>query len=318
LNVRGKNGSPVRKDVLRHARAGRTIPWRELYLSERPEPTRLSLLRSGIVELQPDVDPRSAIMRWMKERDNPWFARAFVNRVWASYFHVGIVDPPDDLNPANPPSNPELLGWLANGFVESNFDMKWLHRQIVSSHAYQRSWKPNDTNREDRRNFSRAIPRRIPAEVVYDALKQAVAGSDQLDEVRSDLTRRAIGHLSMRMAGTYAMQVFGKPDRAVNCDCERVNQPTLLQAVFLQNDPLVEQRLDQSEWIREIADSAAAGNKIDSSDLVRTAWLRALSRPPTREEMERAKKHLAGVDSLSEGVRDLLWALCNTKEFILN
>ena len=68
-----------------------------------------------------------------------------------------------------------LLGWLTAQFIEHNNDMKWLHRQIASSRAYQRSWKPNDTNREDRRNFSRAIPRRLPAEVVYDSVKQAVA-----------------------------------------------------------------------------------------------------------------------------------------------
>jgi len=318
LNIRGKNGSPIRKDLLKHAQEGRTIPWRELYISERSGPARLGLLRSGIVELGRNEDPRAAILKWMNQPANPWFARAFVNRVWASYFHIGIVDPPDDLSPANPPSNPKLLDWLTDGFVESSYDMKWLHRQIVSSHTYQRSWRPNDTNREDRRNFSRAIPRRLPAEVVYDGLKQAVAASDHLDEVRSDLTRRAIGHLSMRLAGTYAMQVFGKPDRAVNCDCERVNQPTLLQSVFLQNDPLVEQRLDQSGWLQEIAELEKAGEKIDRRKLVRTAWLRTVSRPPTPEEMQRAQKHLAGVDSLSEGARDLLWALINTKEFILN
>jgi hypothetical protein len=238
--------------------------------------------------------------------------------VWAGYFSAGVIEPPDDLNPANPPSNPELLAWLTDGFVESGYDMKWLHRQIVSSRAYQRSWKPNATNREDRRNFSRAIPRRIPAEVVYDGLKQATAGSAKLDEVRGDLTRRAIGHLSMRLAGTYAMRAFGKPDRAVNCDCERVNQPTLLQSIFMHNDPLVEQRLDESGWIQEIADLESTVDKIDHSKLIRIAWLRTVSRPPTREEIERAERHLAKVDSLSEGMRDLLWALVNTKEFILN
>lgn len=318
LRLRGKDGSPVNKAVMRRAQSGGTVPWRELYIDRRSGPTSLSLLRSEIVKLGADEDPREAIMRWMKQSENPWFARALVNRVWAGYFHVGIVDPPDDLNPANPPSNPELLDWLADGFVKNRYDMKWLHRQIVSSDAYQRSWKPNHTNRQDRRNFSRAIPRRIPAEVVYDGLKQAVAGSDKLDEVRTDLTRRASGHLSMWLAGTYGMQVFGKPDRAANCDCERVNQPSLLQSIFMHNDPLVEQRLDESGWIKEIADLEEAGDPIDRSELVRTAWLRTVNRPPTRGENERAEEHLANVDSLSEGMRDLLWALVNTKEFILN
>ena len=318
LNIRGKNGSPVRTDVLKKTKPGGTIPWRELYVEKRSQPATLSLLRGRTIELNASDDPRSAIMQWMKESDNPWFARAFVNRVWAGYFHVGIVDPPDDLNPANPPSHPELLFWLTRGFVESGYDMKWLHRQIVSSHAYQRSWKPNDTNHEDRRNFSRAIPRRVPAEVAYDSLKQAVAASDRLDDVRTDLTRRAIGHLSMRLAGTYAMDVFGKPDRAANCDCERVNQPTLLQSIFLHNDPLVEQRLNDSGWIHEIAAFKDGDARIDQAWLINTAWLRTVSRPPTKAEQQRAAAHLVQAESLSEGIRDLLWALINTKEFILN
>ncbi len=318
LKIRGKNGAPIRKDVLNRARDGRTVPWRELYIAERPEAETLNLLRSRSVTLGEREDPRQPIMEWMLERDNPWFARAFVNRVWAGYFSSGIIEPPDDLNPANPPSNPALLDWLTEAFLENGYDMKWLHRQIVSSDAYQRTWKPNETNRTDKRNYSRAIPRRIPAEVIYDGLKQAVAGSDQLDQVRQDLTRRAIGHLSMRLAGTYAMHVFGKPERAVNCDCERVSQPTLLQAVFLQNDPLVGQRLVESGWIQEIENAQQRGDNIDQESLIRSAWLRTVSRPPTSGEVETAQTYLASVGSTTDGMRDLVWALLNTKEFVLN
>ncbi|MFK8114082.1 MAG: PSD1 and planctomycete cytochrome C domain-containing protein, partial [Rubripirellula sp.] len=145
------------------------------------EAQQLSLLRSQVVHLEAGDDPRVPIMDWMRDATNPWFAKAFVNRVWAGYFYTGIVDPPDQFTPANPPSNAALLDWLANGFIENDYDMKWLHRQIASSETYQRSWKPNETNRNDRRNFSRAIPRRIPAEVVYDAMKQATAATDQQD-----------------------------------------------------------------------------------------------------------------------------------------
>ncbi len=318
LNVRGKNGSAIRNDVLKHAQAGGTIPWRELLIEERSEPAKLSLLRSGVVEIAPDEDPRRPIMDWMSEPSNPWFARAFVNRVWAGYFHVGIVDPPDELNPANPPSNPRLLNWLTDKFIENEYNIKWLHRQIVTSDAYQRSWKANASNQDDRRNFSRTVPRRIPAEVVYDALKQAVAATDQLQQVRSDLSRRAIGHLSMRLAGTYAMHVFGKPERAVNCDCERVNSPTLLQSVFMQNDPLVEQRLAESGWIRQISEAEQAGRPFVTEDFIRQAWLRTVNRPPTDTELSRAQQHVKKCESVGEGVQDLLWALINTKEFLLN
>jgi len=203
------------------------------------------------------------------------------------------------------------------GFIENDYNIKWLHRTIVASDTYQRSWRPNDSNRDDVRNFSRAIPRRIPAEVVYDGVKQAVAATDMQAEVRTDLTRRAIGHLSMRLAGTYAMHVFGKPERAVNCDCERVNQPTLLQSVFLQNDPLIDQRLENSGWLEEIA-LLTAVSEIEQTQLIGTAWLRTVGRPPTEQEVKRAREHFADTGSTAEGVRDLLWALINTKEFILN
>ncbi|TWU38530.1 PSD1 and planctomycete cytochrome C domain-containing protein [Novipirellula artificiosorum] len=278
----------------------------------------LGLLRSGQVRLSPGDDPRRPIMEWMQNPENPWFARAFVNRVWAGYFNRGIVDPPDQFTPANPPSHPQLLNWLAAGFVENGYDMKWLHRQITNSQTYQRSWKPGETNRNDLRNFSRTIPRRIPAEVVYDAMKQVAAAPAEQEEVRSNLRRRASGHLSMRMAGTHAMKVFGKPDRSINCDCERVNEPTLLQAIFTQNDPLLRMRLADSGWIIEIEDAEKTGESLDTSILIEQVWLRTVGRLPTEADRARATKHLSESPTLTEGVVDLLWAMMNSKEFLLN
>ena len=317
LRVRGNDGGSINNDVLRQARRGRIIPWRELYFDLPDEARSLKLLRTGTIRVEPGQDPRQPIMDWMASSQNPWFARAFVNRVWASYFHRGLVDPPDDLNPANPASHPLLLDWLSSEFVRQGMDMKWLHRTIASSAAYQRSWKPNQTNQSDRRNLSRMIPRRMPAEMVYDSVKQVLAAPEAGDDVRADLSRRAIGHLSMRLAGTYAMQVFGKPDRAVNCDCERVNQPTLLQAVFLQNDPLIDDRLRDSGWLDSIDEAVRAGTSVSRTDLIREAWLRTLCREPSEQERKQADRYLASSVSLVEGMRDVLWALLNTKEFIL-
>ena len=114
-------------------------------------------------------------MEWMKQNDNPFFAKALVNRVWARYFGVGIVDPVDDLNLANPPSNAALLDHLTQEFINHDFDLKWLHREITNSQTYQLSWVPNSTNENDRRNFSRAIPRRLPAEVIFDSIAFAAS-----------------------------------------------------------------------------------------------------------------------------------------------
>ncbi len=317
LQVRGNEGAAVRPEVLAKAQEGRTIPWREVYIEPRSGDVTLNLLRSGQITLARNDDPRAAVLEWMRDPRNPWFSRALVNRVWASCFHAGIVDPPDDFNAANPASNSELLDWLADGFVENGFDLKWLLRQIAQSSTWQRSCRPNETNVDDHRHFSRMIPRRLPAEVLYDGMKQVLAASDNQDHVRTDLTRRAVGHLSMRMAGTYAMHVFGKPERAVTCDCERVNEPSLLQAVFMQNDPLVQMQLAESGWIAEIAD-ADSPSALHERKWIETAWLRALGRPPAPEEVERAHSHIRAADSREEGMTDLLWSLLNTKEFLLN
>jgi hypothetical protein len=307
-------GGRINADLLAKAELGQTLPWRELYVDQKKVPSRLRLLGGEEVNPRQSDDPRQSLMEWLRSKDNPYFARAVVNRVWANYFHRGLIEPTDDLSAANPPVNAPLLDYLAATFVENGYDLKRLHREIAASDAYQRSWRPNETNREDRRNFSRAVPRRLPAEVVYDALAQATAASDNLLEVRDDLERRAIGRLSTRMAGTYAMRVFGKPDRVVACDCERSNEPSLLQAVFMQNDPIVRMRLEGG-WLEEVAQSPA---ERDTAGLIREAYLRTVSRPPTSNEADRAVAHLNQSPSQAAGLRDLMWALMNSKEFLLN
>jgi hypothetical protein len=262
-------------------------------------------------------DPRQPLMDWMRQEDNPYFARAFVNRVWAGYFNVGIIDPPDDMNLANPPSNPALLDHLAHGFIENSYDIKWLHRQIASSHAYQRSWRPNDTNKLDERNFSHAIVRRLPAEVLVDAIAHATASDETLKRMHSDPATRAIGcasGLSGKKAEAYAVNLFGRSARAINCDCERSNDPSLLQTVYLRNDQEVLQQLDRKDgWLKQIART-----KCTPDELIRQAYLRALNRLPEEQESSVASRYLRESQDTIGGLRDLLWALLNTKEFMVN
>ncbi|MCI0685490.1 MAG: DUF1549 and DUF1553 domain-containing protein [Gemmataceae bacterium] len=317
----GRQGTAINAELLALAAAGKSVPWRELFLEPKLVPAGKQRLLGEPVALTRDGDPRQAIWQWLRRPDNPYFARALVNRVWSKLFHAGLVEPVDDLNLANPPSNPAVLDFLARDFVDHGYDIKQLLRTIANSHTYQRSWQPNATNGHDRRHFSRAVPRRLPAEVLYDALTHAVAADAELVKLRGDPERRAIGHLSTGMAGTYALNVFGKPDRSMACDCERSNAPSLLQAIFLRNDPLVHLRLRDSGWLRELAKRYAEGKTLDDSErerLVRQAFLRTLSRPPTAGELRRAGAGIAQAESVVEGVRDLLWALVNTKEFVLN
>lgn len=310
---KANQNSGVNGELLAMAEEGKTIPWRELFVSSGGGQVA-RILQHEVDPADRGTEPRETLMTWLRRSDNPYFARVLVNRVWAGYFHRGIIEPTDDLNPANPAANEEVLDYLARGLVKHDYDLKWLHREIAASNTYQRSWRPNDTNRLDRRNFSRQIPRRLPAEVFYDALKQVAAADGQFDEVQSDLSRRAIGHLSMRMAGTYAMHVFGKPERATNCDCERTSTLSLLQAIFVQNDPLIHLRLAEEGWLADVA----AAKEFDADGAIRAAYLRTLSRPPTADEIARAKLHLEQSPSPAAGLRDLVWALVNTKEFLLN
>jgi hypothetical protein len=329
-------------------------------------------------------------MDWLRAKDNPYFARAFVNRVWANYFNVGIVEPPDDLSLANPPSNKPLLDYLTQKFIDSNFDMKALHREIVSSRTYQTSWQPNESNAKDDRNFSHAVPRRLPAEVAYDAFVSATANDERSLSMRNDLQGRAItlaGASARNQNGNqqFALQVFGRSIRESNCDCDRSGEASLLQTVFLQNDNTIlglinggkgtwvdqlsrewsgagtsndkdqpkegdvkkeisrtEERLKRAkkekdekqierleDRLAELKSSLKKGDEPektkgtmlsdeDRAAVVRQAFLRTLSRPPTDDELQKSVEFLASSATPVEGVRGLMWTLLNTKEFIVN
>jgi hypothetical protein len=201
-------------------------------------------------------------MEWLRRKDNPYFAKAIVNRVWAHYFQAGIVNPPDDLNLANAPSNVELLDYLANGFLEHQYDLKWLHRTIVNTETYQRSWQTNASNEMDRRNFSHALLRRLPAETAYDALRIALSSDKaalSICNLESDRAMTLPGASAQSKKSNnkdlYALSVFGRSIRESNCDCDRTSDPSLLQTVFIRNDADVLRAMidPKSSWLAQVA-----------------------------------------------------------------
>jgi hypothetical protein len=245
--------------------------------------------------------------------------------VWANCFGRGIIEPVDDLSLANPPSNSPLLEYLARAFIEHDFDLRWLDAEITNSRTYQLSWRPNETNRLDERNFSHAMLRRLPAEVAYDAVVHATASQAAQLAMKLDVATvrlRAIGissGYSRNYDGSYALKLFGKPDRAVSCECERSNEPSLLQAIYLRNDAELLALLDRKDgWLEEITGQDAdvqAGN-FDSA--IQESYLRTFGRRPSDVEMDIARDYMARPNGARANLRDLLWALLNSKEFLLN
>ncbi|MBC8353545.1 MAG: DUF1553 domain-containing protein [Planctomycetes bacterium] len=312
-----------RQSYLRIAAEGRAIPWNEIWIEPAKTKTQPGkLLGASEIDLAQYDDPREPLVEWLFNEPNRYFAKAFVNRIWSNYFNVGIINPPDDLNRANPPSNKALLDYLVAEFLESGYDMQWLHRTITNSHTYQRSWRPNDTNRSDSQNFSHAILRRLPAEVAVDAIIQATASDTKLTTLNSEkeMERRKIGQHPksyQTRAIDFSLLIFGKPLRTTNCDCERQSQPTLLQSLYVRNDQEMLDMLDRADgWVAQIGKTKPTVD--GTGDLVNAAYLRTLSRLPTDDELADCRQYIAESEDIVDGLRDMMWALLNTQEFIAN
>ncbi len=270
------------------------------------------------IALEVGKDPRVALADWVTAPENPFFARSFVNRVWAHYFGLGLVDPVDDFSLANPPSNERLLNALAAEFVKSKYDVRKLERDILLSRTYQLGNETNDTNKFDKNNYSHSYIRPLMAEQVVDVLNSGL-GTDErftgVDEAPAGTKMIEIG--SSRLQNTnlaYALRIFGRPPRTTACDCERTADPALPQTLFRMTDPTVMAKFsDRTGRVAILAKS-----EMTDEQLVDELFLATLTRFPKPEEKASSLDHLKNTKSRTEAVTDLLWALVNTREFILN
>ena len=196
--------------------------------------------------IAPDEDPRLRLADWMSSPDNPFFAKALVNRYWKHFFQRGLVEPEDDIRDTNPPTNPQLLAALEKHFISSKFDLKDLIRVIAGSNTYQLSSQPNEHNLADRQNYSRYYPRRLQAEVMLDAIDR-LAGS-QTDFVNLPLGTRAIAlpDSSYNRSSPF-LKVFGRPEGESVCECERVHSSSLAQSLHLLNAADIKTKLATAE-----------------------------------------------------------------------
>ena len=262
-------------------------------------------------------DLRIELWKWMRAPENPYFAPAFVNRIWDHYFGTGIVEPAGDFNQGNPPSNPQLLDWLATDFVDHAFDIKRVHRLILNSRTYQLSWEPNSSNRLDKKNFSHARLRRMPAEVLIDAIADVTGVPNNFGRLPKDRPQRAVGQAMPAMRygssrGGYAMKVFGRPDREKTCDCERSNDPSVAQALYLINDQDVLGKLDD----RQGRLPRLLKSNRDDRELIVELYLAALSRYPTDDELKLHQEYISAAPARADGMKDVLWTLMNVREFL--
>ena len=242
--------------------------------------------------------------------DNPFFSKALVNRYWKHFFGRGLVDPEDDMRVTNPACNPELLDALASDFVDSGFNLKLLVRRICTSRTYGLSAIPNAFNQTDKQNFSRFYPRRLNAEVLLDSIDLLTKTTTRFAGVPEGT--RAV-QLPDNAFDSYFLTVFGRPNSASACECERSSDVNLAQCLHL---------LNSEEIQKKVAGSRAESLSQDSRELekrVEDLYLVAFSRKPTVEELDVATSYIAQRnDDPKKAFEDILWALMNTKEFVFN
>jgi hypothetical protein len=254
-------------------------------------------------------DRREALAAWMTAPGNPFFARAFVNRVWKHLFGLGLVEPVDDLRPTNPPANPPLLEALAEDFAKGGFDLRRLVGGVVGSRAYQRSSRTVPGNRADRRFLSHALPRPLPAEVFVDAVVQVTGVPERFEGVPEGT--RAVA-LPGPVVPSRALDLLGRCARDRRCEVPGGSGGGLAQALHLINGPLVNGKLRGGTVAGLLARNAG------HDEIVEELYLRAFSRFPDPGERTTWTDVLRRADDRAEAVEDLVWALLNSREFAFN
>jgi hypothetical protein len=270
------------------------------------------LLGTTMPEKALEGDRRQELARQFTAPENRLFARNLANRYFAHFMGRGLVEPVDDLRDTNPPSNPELLDALAEHLVQNHYDAKALVRTITASQTYSRSSEPNASNERDEQNYSRALLRRVPAEVLFDAVCQTTGVTEKFEGVPG--SPRAI-QLWDSQASHYFLKLFGRPIRVTACSCERNAEPNMGQVLHLMNSPEVQRKLshDAGQIARLVAATADDGQLCDE------LYLTFYSRFPTSAERATAVTHLgASPRGRRLAAEDLAWSLLNSLEFVFN
>jgi hypothetical protein len=262
----------------------------------------------------PPGDRRKVLAAWWTAPNNPYFARNIANRAWAHFTGCGLVEPVDDVRSTNPPSNPDLLNALANELVEHQFDFRQLIRAITTTRTYQAATTVNESNAADEQNFSRALLRRLDAEVLLDAICDTTAVPEKFPGVPAGV--RAV-QLWDSLATNYFLTTTGRPSRTTVCECERVAAPSVAQVLHGLNAPTLESKLSHDAG--RVA-TLMANHPHDDRRVIEELYLTFYSRFPTADEQSVATTYLAkaGPNGRRTAVEDLAWSLMNSLEFVFN
>ena len=230
---------------------------------------------------------REQLARWLTARENPYFAKSYVNRLWGYMFGRGIIDPIDDIRAGNPPTNPELLQRLTDEFIQSDFNVREILRAICKSRTYQMSIVANRWNEDDEINFSHALARRLPAEVLYDSVYRVTGAATKLPGMPSGARAAQIPDVGITLPSGFFEQ-FGRPPRESSCECERGSGVMLGPVMALVNGPTIADAVgDAGNALVQLTQ-----NQHDDGSLVDELFMRILNRPAAPEE------HAAAVEAL--------------------
>jgi hypothetical protein len=296
---------------------------REVFIGGKPrlladpelrKPLPIKILGGPVIKTESGKDARQEFFEWLRSPANAYFAKSFVNRVWGHYLGVGLVDPVDNFSLANPPSNERLLDALAKEFIEHKYDLRHLERSILTSRVYQLSSAANETNRLDRRNYSHAYMRPIMAEATVDVINAALGISDSLGkDVPPGCRAIEIGSTRVQDGNTaYAFRIFGRPIRTATCDCERSVDPALPQTLYRMADQAIQGKLQRSRLVELLK------AKKSNEEILDELFLATLTRLPTTDEKQTILAFCKSKNERQAALMDTLWALINTREFILN
>jgi Protein of unknown function (DUF1553)/Protein of unknown function (DUF1549) len=306
-----RTGGPTPGGMMSNKLLVRVVPEARIEHLRTKKPAEPKILAGEPIKVAETEDPRAKLADWMTSPDNPYFARAMANWVWAQFFGKGIADPPDDLSRSNPPVHPELLDALAKHFIEHKYNLRELIKTVATSEAYAMASTTVPGNEQDNRLFSHQIPRPLTAHQMADALAQAT-------DVFNRFPNKSYGTRAIEIADpatqSNILETFGRCSRVNGCASVANPALSLRQALLVIGGNVIEEKISAPRgYLANLLEL-----HLEPDEIVENLYFKTICRPPTSEESAHWSAELAQAKSLREAAEDLFWALLNSREFAFN